>query len=106
MDADIAGETSWRRSVSGAVVMTGQSVLRRATSTRQHVATLSISEAEYEAVAHGSKAATFAKTVLEFLQPRAAGRSVPVYEDKRVRLSLPKLPLVQEGLSKYMQGIM
>ena len=69
VDADYAEKANNRRSVSGAAVMLGGSVVS-ATSTTQHcITTLSTSEAEHVAMANGVKNALFSRAVLEFVQP-------------------------------------
>ena len=56
VDADYANKDNDRRSVSGVTVMVGGTVVN-ASSTTQHCATLSTSEAEYVAMAQGGKTA-------------------------------------------------
>ena len=68
-----------RRSVSGVAVMVGTVV--NASSTTEHCATFSTSEAEYVAMAQGAKIALFTKAVLDFLQPELANESIDVFED-------------------------
>ena len=54
-----------RRSVSGVAVMLGNTVVS-VSSTTQHCVTLSTSEAEYVAMAHGAKTALAIKAVVRF----------------------------------------
>ena len=51
-------------------------------STTQYCVTLSTSEAEYVAMAHGAKTSFLAiKVVLDFTQPHPSGRAIDMYED-------------------------
>ena len=52
-----------------------------ASSTTQHGETLSTSEAEYVAMAHGAKTALVIKAVLGFVQPYISSRAIDMYED-------------------------
>ena len=65
-DSDYADTCNDRRSVSGVVVVLGNTAVS-ASSTAQHYVTLSTSEAEYVAMAHGAKTALATKAVLEFV---------------------------------------
>ena len=66
-DADYADECNDRRSVSGVVAVMLGNTAASASSTTQHRVTLSTSEAEYAAMAHGAKAALAIKAVLDFV---------------------------------------
>ena len=92
VDADYADKANDRRSVSGAAVMLGGSVVS-ATSTTQHCTTLSTSEAEYVAMAHGVKNALFSRAVLEFVQPQLCGMVFKVFEDNEGAKALAENPL-------------
>ena len=65
-DADYANKDNDRRSVSGVAATVGGTVVN-ASSTTQHCVTLSLSEAEYIAMAQGAKTALFKKTGVGFL---------------------------------------
>ena len=65
-DADYADKCNDRRSVSGVAVILGNTAVS-ASSTAQHCVTLSTSEAEYVAMAHGAKTALTIKAVLDFV---------------------------------------
>ncbi|CAN0412556.1 unnamed protein product, partial [Ascophyllum nodosum] len=79
-DADYADKCNDRRSVSGVAVMLGNAAVS-ASSTTQHCVTLSTSEAEYVAMAHGAKIALAIKAVLDFVQPHLSGRAIDMYDD-------------------------
>ena len=79
-DADYADRRNDSRSVSGVAVMLGNTAVS-ASSTTQHCVTLSTSEAEYVAMAHGVKTASAIKAVLDFVQPHLSGRAISMYED-------------------------
>ena len=72
--------------------MLGGSVVS-ATSTTQHCTTLSTSEAEYVAMAHGVKNALFSRAVLEFVQPQLCGMVFKVFEDNEGAKALAENPL-------------
>ena len=78
-DVDYADRCNDRRSISGVAVMLGNIVVT-ASSTTQHSATLSTSEAEYVAMAHGAKTALAIRAVLDFVQPHLSGRAIDMYE--------------------------
>ena len=50
-----------------------------ASSTTQHCVTLSTSEAEYDAMAHGANTASAIKAVLDFVQPHLSYRAIDMY---------------------------
>ena len=79
-DADYADKCNDRRSVSGVAVMLGNTAVS-ASSTTQHCVTLSMSEAEYHAMAHGANTASAIKAVWDFVQPHFSGRAIDMYED-------------------------
>ena len=56
-------------------------------STSQHCVTLSTSEDDDVAMAHG---ANTMKTVLDFGQPHLSGRAIDMYEDNEGAKALPK----------------
>ena len=64
-DADHADRCNDRRTVSGVTVMLGNTAVS-ANSMTQHCVTLSISEVDYVAMAHGARTALPIKAVLEF----------------------------------------
>ena len=74
-NADYADRCNDRRSVSGVVVMLGNTAMS-ASSTTQHYVTLSTSEAEYVTMSHGAKTALAIKAVLDFVQPHLSSRSI------------------------------
>ena len=76
-DAYYADRCNDRRSVSGVVVMLGNTAVS-VSSTTQHCVTPSTSEAEYVAIAHGTKTALAIKAVLDFVQPHLSGRAIEV----------------------------
>ena len=64
-----------------------------ASSTTQHCATLSKSEAEYVAMAHGANTALLEiKAMLDFVQPHLSGRAIDVYEDNEGAKPLAENP--------------
>ena len=90
-DADYANECNDRRSVSSAAVMLENTAVS-ASSTTQHCVTLSTSEAEYVAMAHGAKSALAIKAMLEFVQPHLSGRAIGMYEDNEGAKALAENP--------------
>ena len=80
VDVDYANKDNDRRSVSGAAVMVGGTVVN-ACSTTQHCVTLSTSEAEYVAMAQrqGESTVLFTKAVLNFLQPELANETIDFF---------------------------
>ena len=52
-----------------------------ASSTTQHCVTLTTNEANYTAMAHGTKTVLAIKTVLDFVQPHLSGKAIDMYED-------------------------
>ena len=90
-DADYADRCNDRRSVSGVAVMLGNTAVS-ASSTTQHCMALSMSEAEYVAIAHGAKTALAIKAVLEFVQPHLSGRAIDMYEDNEGAKALAENP--------------
>ena len=65
-DADYADRCNDRRSVSGVALMLGNTAVS-ASSTTQHCVTLSTSEAEYVAMAHGANTALTIRAVLDLV---------------------------------------
>ena len=63
-----------------------------ASSTTQHWVTLSTSEVEYVAMAHGAKTALAIKAVLDFVQPHLSGRAIDMYEDNEGAKALAENP--------------
>ena len=63
-----------------------------ASSTTQHCVTLSTSEAEYVAMAHGAKPAIGIKAVLGFVQPHLSSRAIDMYEDNEGAKALAENP--------------
>ena len=90
-DGDCADECNDRRSVSGVAVMLVNTVVS-VSSTTQHCVTLSTSEAEYIAMAHGAKTALAVKAVLDFVQPHLSGRAIDIYEDNEGTKALAENP--------------
>ena len=90
-DADYADRCNDRRSVSGVAVMLGNTAVS-ASSTTQHYVTLSTSEAEYVAMAHGAKTALAIKAVLDFVQPHLSGSAIGMYEDNEGAKALAENP--------------
>ena len=99
VDADYADKANDWRSVSGvAVMLGGTSVI--ASSTTQHCVTLSTSEAEYVAMAHGAKTALFTRAVLDFLQPQLVGRIIDLFEDNQGAIAMAENP-ISGGRTKH-----
>ena len=90
-DGDYADKCNDRRSVSGVAVMLGNTAVS-ASSTTQRCVTLSTSEAEYVAMAHGAKTVLAIKTVLDFVQPHLSGRAIDMYEDNAGAKALTENP--------------
>ena len=99
VDADYANKDNDRRSVSRVAVMVGGTVVN-ASSTTQHCVTLSISEAEYVAMAQGAKTALFTKVVLNFLQPELASDIFDLFEDNQGAIAIAENP-ISGGRTKY-----
>ena len=99
VDADYAGKANDRRSVSGVAVMLGGTTVI-ASSTTQHCVTLSTSEAEYVAMAHGAKTALFTKAVLAFLQPQLVGRTIDMFEGNQGAITMAENP-ISGGRTKH-----
>ena len=72
--------------------MLGGSIVS-ATSTTQHCTTLSTSEAEYRALAHGLKNALFSRAVLEFVHPQLCGMVFKEFENNEGAKALAENPL-------------
>ena len=64
-DADYADICDDRRSVSGALVMLEYTEVSASSTTQHHCVTLSTSEVEYVAMAHGAKVALAIRAVLD-----------------------------------------
>ena len=90
-DADYADRCNDRRSVSGVAVMLRNTAVS-ASSTTQHCVTLSTSEAEYVAMAHGENTALEIKAVLDSVQPHLSGRAIGIYEDNEGAKPLAENP--------------
>ena len=99
VDADYADKANDRRSVSGVAVMLG-GTSAVASSTTQHCVTLSTSEAEYVAMAHGAKTALFTRAVLNFLQPHLVGRIIDLFEDNQGAIAMAENP-ISGGRTKH-----
>ena len=63
-----------------------------ASSTTAHCVTLSTSEAEYVAMAHGAKTALAIKEVLDFVQPHLSGRAIDMCADNEGAKALAEYP--------------
>ena len=90
-DADYADRCNDRRLVSGVAIMFANTAVS-ASSTTQHCVTLSTSEAEYVAMAYGTKIDLAIKAVLDFVQPHLSGRAVGMYEDNEGAKALAENP--------------
>ena len=99
VDADYANKDNDRRSVSGAAVMVGGTVVD-ASSATQHCVTLSTSETEYVAMAQGAKTALFTKAVLNFLQPELANETIDLFEDNQGAIAIAENP-ISGGRTKH-----
>ena len=71
-----------------------------ASSTTQHCVTLSTSEAEYVAIAQGTKTALFTRAVLVFLRPRLVGRIIDLSEDNQGAIAMADNP-ISGGRTKH-----
>ena len=78
--------------MSGVVVMLGCTAVI-ASSVTQHCVTLSTSEAEYVAMAQGSKTALFTRAVLAFLLPQLVGRIIDLSEDNQGAIAMAENPI-------------
>ena len=103
-DADYADKCNDRRSVSGVAVMLRNTAVS-ASSTTQHCVTLSTSEAEYVAMAHGAKTALAIKAVLDFVQPHLSGRAIDMYEDNEGTKALAENPRVLNAATPYRSAL-
>ena len=90
-DSDYADRCNDRRSVLGVSAML-RSTAVSASSTTKHCVTLSTSEAEYVAMAHGANTALDIKVVLDFVQPHLSGRAIDMYEDNEGTKPLAENP--------------
>ena len=100
VDADYANKDNDRRSVSGVAVMVGGTVVN-ASSTTQHRVTLSTSEAEYVAMAQGTKTAlSTKKAVLDFLQPGLASETFDFFQDNQGAIAIAQNP-ISGGRTKH-----
>ena len=90
-DADYVDRCNDRRSVSGVAVMLGNTAVN-ASSTTQHCVTISTSEAEYVAMADGTKTALTIKAVLDFVQPYLSVRAIDIHEDNEGAKALAENP--------------
>ena len=81
-DADYAGASNDRRSVSGVAAMLGDTAIDWKSSTQKCVTTATC-EAEYVALCDASKEALFMRAVLVFLQPELTGIRLDVFGDNR-----------------------
>ena len=97
--ADYADKANGRRSVSGISVTLGGTVVSHA-SRMQHVALLSISEAEYIAAGDGVKEALFVRALLSPIAPETSGASIKVLEENQGAKVLIENP-VSSARSKY-----
>ena len=71
-----------------------------ASSTTQHRVSLSTSETEYAAMAHGAKVVSAINMVLDFVQPHLSGRVINMYEDNEGAKALTENPQGSQR-SKY-----
>ena len=90
-DANYADRYNNRRSVLGVAVMIRNTAVSASNMT-QHCVTLSASEAEYVAMAHGENTALEIKAVLDFVQPHLSGRAIGIYEGNKGAKSLAENP--------------
>ena len=90
-DTDYSNRCNNRRSVPGVMVMLGNTALS-ARSTMKRCVTLSTSEAECVAIAHGAKIALAIKAVLDFVRPHLSGRAIDMYEDNEEAKALAENP--------------
>ena len=79
-DVEYAAASNDRRSVSGVVVMLGDTAIGWKSSTQKCVTTATC-EAEYVALCDASKEALFTRAVLVFLQPELSGMRVDIFGD-------------------------
>ena len=99
-DADYASKEADRRSISGVAVMLGNTAVY-ATSRTQHCVMLSTTEAEYVALAEGTKERMFVRSVMSFMQLNVY--EITLMEDNEgAKAKWWKTPLARAGVSASM----
>ena len=87
------------RSISGVTVMLRNAAVY-ATSRTQHCLTLSTIEAEYVALAEGTKEEIFVRSVMSFMQPNVY--EIVLMEDNEGAKAMAEHPLARAGVSTSM----
>ena len=87
VDADYAHKAEDRRSVSGAAICCGGTLVSWFSWTQKCV-TLSTTEAEYVAMTDGVKEALYVRGILKFLMPSVESKGIGVFEDNRGAIDL------------------
>ena len=98
-DADYASKKTDRRSVSGVAVMLGNAAVYT-TSRTQHCVALSTTEAEYVALAKGTKEGMCVRSVMYFMQPNVY--EITLMEDNEGAKAMAENPLARAGVSTSM----
>ena len=92
VDADYAHKAEDRRSVSGAGICCGGTLVSWFSRTQKCV-TLSTTEAEYVAMADGVKEALYVRGILKFFMPSVESKGIGVFEDNKGAIDLAENPL-------------
>ena len=100
-DAVCASKETDRRSISGVAVMLGNSAVY-ATSRTQHCVTSFTTEAEYVALAEGTKEGMCVRLVMYFMQPNMY--EITLMEDNEGAKAMAENPLARAGVSTSMSG--
>ena len=100
-DADYASKETDRRSISGVAVMLRNAAVY-ATRRTQYCLTLSTTEAEYVALAEGTKEGMFVRSVMSFMQPNVY--EIILMEDNEGAKAMAEHPLARAGVSTSMQS--
>ena len=98
--ADYASKEIDRRSISGVAVMLGNAAVY-ATSRTQYCLTLSMTEAEYVALAKGAKEGMFVRSVIYFMHPNVY--EITLMEDNEGAKAMAENPL-SSGRSKHIDA--
>ena len=101
-DADYAGMSNDRRSVSGTIITLAGAAVSWASSTQRCV-TLSTAEAAYVALGEGVNEALFTGAVLSFICPELTGSCVRAVADNQGAIALAENPL-SSARSKHIGG--
>ena len=99
-DADYASKETDRRSISGVAVMLGNAAVYATTRT-QHCVMLSTTEAEYVALAEGTKERMFVRSVMSYMQPNVYEITL-MENNEGAKAKWWKTPLARAGVSASM----